>query len=135
MHTRAMSRTELAEEPITREVIGAFFEVYNTLGYGFLEHVYSRALERELITRGTAVAREVGVRVTYKGEPVAVQRLDMVVAGKVIVEIKSAFDLQATAERQLYNYLRSSGFEVGLLFHFGPTPRFYRLYCRNHDRG
>ena len=130
-----MSPTDLAEEPITREVIGAFFEVYNTLGYGFLEHVYSRALERELITRGTAVAREVGVRVTYKGEPIAVQRLDMVVAGKVIVEIKSAFDLQATAERQLYNYLRSSDFEVGLLFHFGPTPRFYRLYCRNHDRG
>ena len=126
-----MSRIGLAEEPITRDVIGAFFEVYNTLGYGFLEHVYGRALERELTARGLAVAREVGVRVLYKGEPLCVQRLDMVVAGKVIVEIKSAFDLQATAERQLYNYLRSSSFEVGLLLHFGPVPRFYRLYARN----
>lgn len=130
-----MTRIGLAEEPLTRDVIGAFFEVYNTLGYGFLEHVYSRALERELASRGLAIAREVGVRVTYKGEPIAIQRLDLVVEGKVIVEIKSAFELQHTAERQLYNYLRSSNFEVGLLLHFGPVPRFYRLYCRHRECG
>ena len=56
---------ELIEEALSKSVIGAFFEVYNTLGYGFLEHLYVKALERELMARGHSVAREVGVRVMF----------------------------------------------------------------------
>lgn len=69
-----MRKGNLIEDELTQSVIGAFFEVYNTLGFGFLEHVYIMALERELRGRGHDVAREVGVRVMYKGEHLATQR-------------------------------------------------------------
>jgi GxxExxY protein len=112
-------------------VIGAFFEVYNTLGYGFLEQVYVMALERELRARGHRVAREVGVRIKYKGEELALHRIDMVIDEKIVVETKSTQELHRTAERQVYNYLRATGYQVGLLLHFGPEPRFYRMVFRN----
>jgi GxxExxY protein len=122
-----MARRELIEERLTHSVIGAFFEVYNTLGFGFLEMVYVMALERELIGRGHQVSREVWIPVLYKGEELCKQRLDMVVDGKLIIETKSTPELPKTGSRQLYNYLRATKLGVGLLFHFGPEPKFYRL--------
>ena len=92
---------ELIEEALSKSVIGAFFEVYNTLGYGFLEHLYVKALERELMARGHSVAREVGVRVMYKGEEIGFQRLDLVVDEKLVVETKATQDLHKSASRQL----------------------------------
>ncbi len=77
---------DLIEADLTRSVIAAFFEVYNTLGFGFLEHIYVSALERELRDRGHNVARELGVWVMYKGQHLATQRLDLVVDGKLIIE-------------------------------------------------
>jgi len=71
----------LIEERLTRSVVGAFFEVYNTLGFGFLEHVYVRALEEELTALCHRVDREVAVPVAYKGAVIATIRLDMVVDG------------------------------------------------------
>jgi|SRR5687768_11233979 len=124
-----MSR--LVEEPLTRSVIGAFFEVYNTIGYGFLEHVYLLALQREITTRGHVATLEVPARIVYKAEYLTTHRLDMLVEGKLIVEAKSSETLPKFAERQLYNYLKATGLEIGLLLHFGPTPRFYRLYSKN----
>jgi GxxExxY protein len=121
----------LVEERLTHSIIGAFYDVYNTLGFGFLEHLYVMALERELLRRGHHVAREVGVQVMYKGEELGTQRLDMIVDGKVVIETKSTYELHRAAERQLYNYLRATNLEVGLLFYFGPKPQFYRLMCRN----
>ena len=126
-----MARHELVEERLTHSVIGAFFDVYNTLGFGFLEHVYVMALERELIARKHRVAREVAVRVLYKGDELAEQRLDMIVDEKLVVEIKSTHELHKSANRQVYNYLRSTNLEVGLLLHFGPEARFYRLIHHN----
>ena len=128
-----MARRELVEERLTHSVIGAFFEVYNNLGYGFLEHVYVMALERELITRGHFVAREVGVQVFYKGDHLAEYRLDMIVDQKLVVETKSTHELHKSANRQVYNYLRSTNLEVGLLLHFGPEARFYRVVHRNKE--
>lgn len=121
----------LAEEAITRSIIGAFFEVYNTLGYGFLESVYAEALARELRRRGHRVEREVMVRIWYKSEIIARQRVDMIVDGKVIVELKAGLALHSTAPRLLYNYLRATDKEVGLLLHFGPEPKYFREYCPN----
>lgn len=126
-----MARGELLEERLTHSVIGAFFEVYNTLGFGFLEHIYVMALERELLARGHRVAREVWVRVTYKGEELGIQRIDMVVDDRVVVEIKATAKLHESATRQLYNYLRATNLEVGLLFHFGIKAAFHREICRN----
>jgi GxxExxY protein len=124
---------DLIEERLTHSAIGAFFDVYNTLGFGFLELVYTIALERELVTRGHKVSREQWVPVVYKGEEICNQRLDMVVDGKLIIEIKATPDLPKTATRQLYNYLRVTTLSVGLLFHFGAEPRFYRLVGPHQD--
>jgi GxxExxY protein len=121
----------LIEEALTESAIGAFYEVYNTLGFGFLEHIYITALERELLARGHRVAREVCVRVAYKGEELAQQRIDMLVDEKLVVETKSTYELHKAAPRQLFNYLRATNLEVGLLLHFGPQPSFFRLISSN----
>ena len=122
-----MARDSLAFEQLTYSVIGAFFEVYNTLGFGFLEHLYVMALERELLARGHRVEREVSVLVTYKGDQLGWQRIDMLVDDVLILEVKSTFDLPKAAKRQVYNYLRATGKPVGMLLHFGVEPRFFRL--------
>jgi GxxExxY protein len=124
-------RTEaLVYEELTFSVIGAFFEVYNNLGLGFLEHLYVMALERELIARGHQVSREVNVTVAYKGEDLGWQRMDMIVDDKLVIEVKSTTELPRDSKRQLYNYLKATRLEVGLLLHFGPEPKFYRLDYR-----
>jgi GxxExxY protein len=121
----------LAEQSLTHAIIGAFYDTYNQLGEGFLESVYANALERELVNRALAVAREVRVEVIFKGEAIAWQRLDMVVEGKVVVEIKAGEFHPPRATRQLLNYLRATRLEVGLLLHFGPKPRHFREYSSN----
>src|ERR1035437_7774363 len=126
-----MGHMELIEEALSKSVIGAFFEVYNTLGCGFLEHLYVKALERELMARGHSVAREVGVRVMYKGEEIGFQRLDLVVDEKLVVETKAIQDLHKSASRQLFNYLHATNLEIGLLLHFGPEARFYPVICKH----
>ena len=132
-----MTVTTLLERETTEQVIGAFFDVYNTLGFGFLEHVYSMALERELVARGRLVGREVSISIQYKGDVLTSQRLDMVVDERVVVEIKSTQVLPPTALRQVQNYLRATNLQVALLLHFGPQPRFQRLVYSNNatDRG
>ena len=122
-----MTDTELLERRTTAGIIGAFYEVYNRLGYGFLEHVYSLALERELVERGHTVQREVVVTISYKGQPLTKQRLDMVVDECVVVENKSTAVLPQFTRRQTRNYLKASTLEVGLILHFGPTAKFYRI--------
>jgi GxxExxY protein len=126
-----MALGNLIAKDLTHSIIGAFFEVYNNLGFGFLEHIYVLALERELAARGHHVARELAVRVMYKGEQLGHQRMDLVVDATVIVETKSTVELHKTAPRQLRNYLRATQLEIGLLLHFGPEPRFYRIYSPN----
>ena len=128
-----MGKHRLYEEELTRSVIGAFYTVYDALGYGFLEKLYVEALERELRQRGHDVEREVAVEVFYEGKLLGIQRLDMVVDRKLVVEVKSTELLHPMARRQLQNYLRSTTLEIGLLLHFGPKPRFYRLINVNLD--
>ena len=126
-----MGDDHLLERETTAAIIGAFYEVYNRLGFGFLEQVYSLALERELVERGHTVQREVVVAITYKGKPLTTVRLDMVVDHKVVVENKSTSVLPAFTRRQTFNYLKASTLEVGLILHFGPTAKFYRIILSN----
>ena len=123
-----MAETDLGHHRVTREIISVFFEVYNKLGFGYLESIYSRGLERKLRARGFEVAREYGVQVLLDGEEVGFHRLDLVVDRSVVVEIKSTPRLHPVARRQLYNYLRATSLEVGLLLHFGPEPKFQRVF-------
>src|SRR6476620_2052670 len=133
LHSR-MARNELLDERLTYSIIGAFFEVYNYLGYGFLEHIYKTALERELRARGHQVRREVYVLVLYKGEQIGRQRIDMIVDDRVIVEVKWPRVLAPVAPRQLYNYLHATTLKVGLLLHFGPKANYERSVCTDARR-
>jgi GxxExxY protein len=117
----------LVEEQLTHSVIGAFYEVYNTLGHGFLESIYMKALEVELRARGHIVRREVPVLITYKGERLGNQRLDMIVDERLVVEGKASEKLDASAPKQVLAYLKGSKLQVGLLLFFGPTPGIVRL--------
>ncbi|HEU4989005.1 MAG TPA: GxxExxY protein [Gemmatimonadaceae bacterium] len=125
---------QLQEAETTRAIIGAFYVVYNALGYGFLESLYMAALERELRERGHRVGREVYVPVMFRGAELGRQRLDMLVDEKVVVEAKATEILHPNASRQLFAYLRATRLEVGLLLHFGPKPRFHRVVCLNDSR-
>ncbi|MGH7637591.1 MAG: GxxExxY protein [Gemmatimonadaceae bacterium] len=122
---------KLLEETLTRSIIGAFYEVYNNLGFGFLEHLYVLALEQELIARGHKVSRQVSVPVFYKARLLGSQRLDMIVDDKIIIEIKSTFDLHPAAHRQLRSYLQGTKLQLGFLLHFGPEAKSYRIICTN----
>jgi GxxExxY protein len=114
-------------QEITESIIACFFAVYDRLGFGFLENVYCGAMTHELRRRGHRVSREVLTPVYYDGVKVARYKMDFVVDDVVVLEIKSTERLNPNDQRQLLNYLRATPFTVGLLFHFGPKPKFYRL--------
>ena len=117
----------LPEWDRTQKIIKAFFESYNVLGYGFLESIYRDALADELTHRGMRVRREMPVEVRYKDRPIGTFRLDLVVDDRVVVELKAGSVLGPTDRRQLLNYLRATTLDVGLLLHYGPEPKFYRV--------
>jgi GxxExxY protein len=125
----------LFEEALTRRIIGAFYDVYNALGYGFLESVYQAALEREMADRGLSVVREAGAEVRYKGSVVGVFRADLLVESRVVVELKASRKLESAHLAQVINYLRATDLEVGLLLHFGPRPSFQRFVATNAHPG
>ena len=119
----------LLHQGITESIIRCFYTSYNKLGFGYLENIYVSALTRELLKLGHHVAREVVVPVHYDGDVLASCRLDMIVDKTIIVEAKAGAALADGADRQVYNYLRATRFEVGLLLHFGPRPTFKRFLC------
>jgi GxxExxY protein len=125
----------LFEEALTRRIIGAFYDVYNALGYGFLESVYKTALEREIADRGLRVVREAGAEVRYKGSVVGVFCADLLVESRVVVELKACRRLEPAHPAQVMNYLRATELEVGLLLHFGPRPSFQRFIATNDHPG
>jgi GxxExxY protein len=118
---------QLLEADLTDKIIWAFYEVYKTLGFGFLESTYASALAVELRRIGLSVAREVPIEVLYKGVAVGQFRYDMIVNDRVIVEIKSQRTISEADERQIQNYLKASNVSVGLLLHFGPSPKVRRF--------
>jgi GxxExxY protein len=122
--------TGLPHGETTGAIIGAFYEVYNALGYGFAESVYLRALALELYVRRIPVVREVPVHVLYKGVTVGTFRAGLIVEDAVVVEIRAGEAVCEGDRSQLLNYLRCSAKEVGLLLHFGPRPVARRVSAR-----
>ena len=104
---------------LTRQVIGAGFEVWKVLGYGFLEKVYENSLAEELNRNGIAFHQQFPIEVKYKSKLVGVYAADLFVDGKVIVEIKTEKEYNSKHEAQLLNYLKATGIRVGLLLNFG----------------
>jgi GxxExxY protein len=119
---------ELAHAEITEQIIGAAFEVFKVLGYGFLEKVYQRAMQVELQSRGLTAEIESKIKVMYKGVVVGDYQADIFVNNCVIVELKVAKEIQTADEPQLLNELKATGIKVGLLINFGRTKaEFKRL--------
>lgn len=113
------------------EILKAFYEVYNTLGYGFLEKVYQNALYWELRQRGFSCEAQKKIEVCYKGMRVGEYYADIVVNGNVILELKAAETICIEHEYQLVNYLRATDIEVGYLLNFGKRPSFKRKIYTN----
>jgi GxxExxY protein len=111
----------MKHEELTGAIIGAAYEVHRTLGPGFLEKVYENALAMELGAAGIAAVQQQALPVHYKGQVAGEYFADLVVGGKVIVEVKAVSSLEAVHEVQLVHYLKASGITVGLLINFGQS--------------
>src|SRR6266436_10354826 len=114
-------KRKLLHEETTSKIIGAAFEVHDQLGYGFLERVYQRALQVELLRRGATAELEKRIQVQYKGIVVGDYDADLIVDGRVAVEIKVAPQYDNRDEAQLLNELEATGLKVGMLVNFGRT--------------
>ena len=111
---------------ITEQIIKAFYTVYNTLGYGFLEKVYENAMAIELRKLGLEVKKQQNIKVFYDNQEVGDYYSDLLVEEKVIVELKAAKNLCEEHEAQLLNYLKATDIEVGLLLNFGKEAQLKR---------
>jgi GxxExxY protein len=121
-------------DSLTERVLGAVFEVTNTLGAGFLEKVYQRALLRELALRGIRATAEASFSVTYKGHSVGDYFADLLVEDVLVIELKCVERLCSEHSAQCLNYLRASGRTVCLLINFQkPTVEWKRIVHRFPD--
>ena len=127
-------RPEIIEKDLSALIIAAFYEVYNALGFGFLESVYAKALEIALRRRGLRVEREVACEIYFMGEKGGLHRADILVEGRIVIEVKASQNLADFSKRQLLNYVTAFGLRLGILLHFGPKPSFHRvLAARNSE--
>ncbi len=116
---------------ITEKTIGIFFDVYNELGYGFLESVYQKSLAIALSSAGLRAKPEIEIPVWFRGHQVGDFSADLLVEDCVLLELKSAKAIDKSHEAQLLNYLRATPVEVGLLLNFGLKPEFKRMVFDN----
>jgi GxxExxY protein len=119
---------------LTDLIICCFYNVYNLLGYGFLEKVYERALSLELKQKGLILAIQQPISVYYHEIKVGDYFCDIIVENKVIVEVKATNSIFAEHEAQLFNYLKATEIEVGLLVNFGPVPQIKRKVFANNRK-
>ena len=120
---------------ITDKVIRAYYKVYNTLGYGFLEKVYENAMILELPRVGLHGSRQVPIKVNYEGNQIGLYFADVVVENAVILELKATETLCPEHEAQLLNYLQATEMEYGLLLNFGQKPQIKRKVWTNKYHG
>ena len=125
------SPTVLKHSELTEKIIGVFYAVYNELGYGFLESTYAEAMVIAFEDAGLKVAREVSVPVWFRGRKAGQYFADLLVEGTVLLELKTAKQIDSSHEAQLLHYLRATEIEVGLLLNFGARSQFRRLLFDN----
>jgi GxxExxY protein len=121
----------LLHEELTDTIIKTFYEVYNELGYVFLERVYQNSLYLELKSKGLKVEAQKKIEVYYKGIEVGQYYADLIVEDLIILELKAADCIVKEFENQILNYLRGTNCEVGLLLNFGTKPEFRRKIFEN----
>lgn len=124
---------ELLHKDITDKILKAFYQVYNTLGHGFLEKVYENALFYELQIMGLQCEKQRPIDVKYRDRKVGEYFADLIVENSVIIELKAASGIAKEHEFQLMNYLKATEIEVGLLLNFGKSPQFKRKIFQNNS--
>jgi GxxExxY protein len=113
-------------QALTSDIINAFYQVYNTLGYGFLERVYENALAHELRKRGYEVVQQASITVFYEDVVVGEYYADLLVNSIIVIELKAVTEIAPEHEAQLINYLKASKIDVGLILNFGLKPKIRR---------
>jgi len=126
-----MNYDDYKHQDLTEKIISAFFKVYNTLGYGFLEKVYENAMVIELRKMGLIVEQQRRINVYYDGIIVGDYFADLIVNELAIAELKASKSLHSENEYQLINYLKATEIEIGLLLNFGEKPEFKRKIYSN----
>ncbi|HED37724.1 MAG TPA: GxxExxY protein [Ignavibacteria bacterium] len=121
-------------QELTNKIIGAYYKVYNLLGYGFLEKVYENALKIELRKLNLKVDQQRNIKVVYEGFEVGDYYADLIVEDLVIIELKAAEAICEQHEAQLLNYLKATNKEVGLLLNFGKEAKFVEKVFSNSNK-
>ena len=121
-----MENKNYLHSQLSNKILSAFYTVYNTLGYGFLEKVYENAMMIELRKAGLNCSQQQHIDVYYDDKKVGDYFTDIIVEDKIIIELKAAENIADEHEAQLVNYLRATDIEVGLLLNFGKKPQHIR---------
>ncbi len=125
---------DFKHKDLTERIIRIFYRVYNSLGYGFLEKVYENAMMKELKKEGIIAVAQSPIKVMYAEEVVGEYYADILVDGKIILELKAARTLAEENEAQILNYLKATNIEVGLLMNFGAKAEFRRKAFDNERK-
>lgn len=126
--------TEILFKTLSFAIIGAAMEVHKILGRGFLESVYQVALEKELTLRGIRFQHQVELPVSYKGDLVGMYKADLVIEGKVIVEIKGISKLNASHNAQALHYLAATGLQLAIIINFGSSSLEYHRVVKSENK-
>ncbi len=129
-----MNSKQYKHSEVTQIIIGAFYQVYNTLGYGFLEKVYENALTVALQKQHLSVKQQYPISVYFDNVEVGHYLADMVVEDVILLELKATRTLLPEHEAQLLNYLKATPIEVGLLLNFGIRPKVVRKAYANERK-
>lgn len=121
----------LLHRNLSDTILKIYFEVYNELGYGFLEKVYQNAMYFELKSQGYKVEAQKQIKVYYKSQLVGDYFADLLIEDSIILELKACECLMDDHKAQLLNYLKATELEIGLLLNFGTTPEFKRSIYTN----
>jgi GxxExxY protein len=124
----------LVPKELINTILTCFYQVYNDLGYGFLERVYQNALYYALIDEGLKCEAEKTIKVYHKERVVGEYRADLLVEDSVLLELKTNEELNSANEKQLINYLKATTIEVGYLLNFGKKPQFSRKVFSNNRK-
>jgi GxxExxY protein len=126
--------TEFLHKELSDAILKVFYEVYNELGYGFLENVYQNAMYLELKSQGFKVDAQKQIKVYYKNELVGNFIADLLIDDVIIVELKACDNLVKAHYAQTLNYLKATNIEIGLLLNFGEKPEIKRLIFTNNRK-
>jgi len=126
MMTQRTVSTKVLYPELSFEIMGAVYEVHNHFGPGFSEELYERASMMELRARQIPYEQQKTIQVNYKGHPLGIYRLDLVVADQIILELKATSALNDMFRQQLRSYLRATGLRLGILINFGDSKVQYK---------